>query len=192
MEVYVELEDGEGVASARCNLGAVRGGLGELEGAEEDLAEALEMNREREIDYGVAVSLNNLGIVFWGKGEIAEAEAHFEKSFSLVRDLKPLRGGLKRALLVSVLDNLARVRFGSNGLMDDLFGCVPSGVSLEDVGILNGWKSMVEGHSLASQGRWEEAWELVESGERMVEGLGDLRPYRYAWQGVRMVGDRGD
>jgi hypothetical protein len=94
-------------------------------------------------------------------------------------------------LIVSVLDNLARVRFGSNGLMDDLFGRVPSGVSLEDVGILNGWKSMLDGHKLASQGRWEEALGLVESGERAIEGLGDLRPYRYAWQGVRLVGDRG-
>jgi hypothetical protein len=25
----------------------------------------------------------------------------------------------------------------------------------------------------------------------MVEGLGVLRPSRYAWQGVRLVGDRG-
>ena len=76
-------------------------------------------------------------------------------------------------------------------MVDDLFGHVPGDGSLEEIGILEGWKSMLDGHSIASRGRWEEAWELVERGEKMVEGLRVLRPSRYAWQGVRLVGDRG-
>ena len=155
------------------------------------LEEALELNRGRGDDYGVVVSLNNLGIVVWERGECGEAKAYFEKSLGLVGDLKSMGESLRRELVVSVLDNLARVRFGSNGLMDDLFGRVLGGGSLEEIGILEGWKSMLDGHSMASRGRWEEAWELVERGERMVEGLGLLRPFRYAWQGVRLVGDRG-
>ena len=190
-DAYAELDDGEGVASSRSNLGAVRGGLGDLEGAEEILAEALEMNREHEDHYGVAVSLNNLGIVFWEKGDLAEAEAHFEKCLSLVGELKSSGESLRKELATSVLDNLVRVRFCSNGFMDDLLGRLPGGYSLEDIGILRGWMSMLEGHSLASQGRWEEALKLVEAGERVIAGLGDLRPSRFAWQGVRLVGDLG-
>jgi tetratricopeptide (TPR) repeat protein len=191
VDVYVELGDGKGVASSRCNLGAVRGGLGDLEGAEGLLTEALDMNQAHEDDYGIAVSLNNLGIVFWGKGDLTEAEAHLEKGLSLVGDHTPSMESLGKELATSVLDNLARVRFCSNGFMDDLLRRLPGGYSLEDIDILRGWMSMLEGHSLASQGRWEEAWELVEAGERVIEGLGDLRPSRFAWQGVRLVGDRG-
>jgi tetratricopeptide (TPR) repeat protein len=171
-------------------LGAVKGGQGELEGALGLLEEALELNRGLGDDYGVAVSLNNLGIVVWERGECGEAEAYFEKSLGLVGDLNLLGESLRRKLVVSVLDNLARVRFGSNGLVDDLFGSVPGDGFLEEIGVLKGWKSMRDGHSTASRGRWEEAWELVERGERMVEGLGVLRPSRYAWRGVRLVGDR--
>ena len=134
--------------------------------------------------------MNNLGIVFSGKGDLAEAEAYFEKCLSLVGDYKPSSESLGKELATSVLDNLARVRFCSNGFIDDLLGRLPGGYSLEDIGILRGWMSMLEGHSLASRGRWEEAWELVEGGERVIMGLGDLRPSRFAWQGVRLVRDR--
>ena len=70
-------------------------------------------------------------------------------------------------------------------------GRVPGDCSIEDIGILKGWRLMLEGHSLASHGRWEEALVLVEGGERLIEGLGELRPSRYTWQGVGQVGDRG-
>lgn len=65
-----------------------------------------------------------------------------------------------------------------------MFGRVLGGGSLEEVGIPEGWKSMLDGHSMASRGRWGEAWELVERGERMVEGLGVLRARSSGWTGT--------
>ena len=94
--------------------------------------------------------------------------------------------GLSRGLMVemmgSVLDNLARVRLGSNRGVNDLLE-LASEFSL-GVEALEGWGFLREGHELAVRGLWEEAHELVVKGRRALEGSG---PSRFVWLSVGVV-----
>ena len=108
----------------------------------------------------------------------AGAGERFEEALVLVRGL-----GLPRGLMVeimgSVLDNLARVRLGSNRGVDDLLE-LASEFSL-GVGALEGWGFLREGHELAVRGLWDEAHELVVRGRRALGGSG---PSRFVWLSV--------
>ena len=104
-----------------------------------------------------------------------------EASLGIVRGMS-LPGGLMVEVVGSVLDNLARVRLGSNRGVEDLVE-LASAFSLE-VEALEGWGFLRAGHELAVRGLWEEAHELVARGQR---ALGDSAPSRFVWLSVGVV-----
>ena len=130
---------------------------------------------------GLAACQNNLGVISWWSGDGEGAGVRFEEALGLARGLG-LPRGLMVELIGSVLDNLARVRLGSNRGVDDLLG-VASEFSLE-VEALEGWGFLSEGHELAARGLWEEAHGLVQRGNRI---LGDPDPSRFVWLSVGVV-----
>ncbi len=83
------------------------------------------------------------------------------------------------------MENLSRVRFSANASLDDLLEQVEGEKRLKEMGILNGWRTIIEGHRKASEGNWREAVELIETGERMIENVGSPEPNEYVWQNVR-------
>jgi tetratricopeptide (TPR) repeat protein len=179
LEVYEGLDCLGGVASARLNLGVVSGERGEFVEAGELLDRSLEVLGESGDQYGYAACLNDLGVISWGSEE--GAGERFEEALGFARGLG-LPGGLMVEMMGSVLDNLARVRLGSNRGVDDLLE-LASELSLE-VEALEGWGFLREGHELAARGLWGEAHELVVRGRRALGGSG---PSRFVWLSVGVV-----
>lgn len=179
--VYERFDSPGSVSSALLNLGVVSGRRGELVEAGGLLAESLEAMGESGDPYVLAACHINLGVVSWGSGDVEGAGARFEEALGVARGLG-LPRGLMVEILGSVLDNLVRVRLGSNRSVDDLLD-VASEFSLE-VEALEGWGFLREGHELAARGLWGEAHELVQRGQR---ALGDSGPSMFVWLSVGVV-----
>jgi tetratricopeptide (TPR) repeat protein len=145
------------------------------------LEKALELQNEIGDNEGLARALNNLGAIHSDRQEYEEARASFEKSLELTRGLKvdPLLG---RELVNMVIENMVRVQFRTNRLIDDLFDYVKDKKTIEEVPVLKGWRTIREGHRTASEGKWAKANELVVQGERLLKALGGVKSSGYAWR----------
>ena len=85
LELYREIEDREGEASALSNLGGVLKDLGDLEGAKENWEHALKID---EGVYGpdhpsVARDVSNLGIVLQDLGDLEGAKENYERALKI-------------------------------------------------------------------------------------------------------------
>jgi tetratricopeptide (TPR) repeat protein len=192
LDLFYKEKNKKGSEIVLCNLGAVRGYLGEYNLANKALSNVLEAIRENGDEYSLAVALNNMAIILWEQGDMNEAEAYLEKSLELSEGLTLIGDRLRIELLSAVLDNLSQARYYTNGWMEELFSKIPDGVSLEDISILKGWKMMLEARKSVYHKRWEEAWELVEGGERLIENLGHISPSNFTWLDKRMVENNVD
>ena len=53
-----------------------------------------------------------------------------------------------------------------------------------EVDALEGWRLLKKGQSLASKGLWNEAWMMMERGERTLGCREDLAPTSFVWTSV--------
>jgi hypothetical protein len=70
----------------------------------------------------------------------------------------------------------------ANEPLDDL--CEYANFSSVDVDVLEGWRLVRKGQSLASKGLWKEARMMTGRGERALGCMGELAPTRLVWSSI--------
>ena len=181
LETYDAIGDENGRAHTKCNLGVVLGSRAKRGDAQMLFRESLETSSRTGNGYVIAASLNNSGVVDSLMGNRADAVRRFEMALEPTDDLEP-QGEQERELIVAVLENLSRIRMAANEPLDDLCEYV-DGRSVE-VDALEGWRLMRRGQSLASKGLWNEAWMMMERGERALGCDWSLAPTSFVWSSI--------
>ncbi|MHA2021728.1 MAG: tetratricopeptide repeat protein, partial [Candidatus Thorarchaeota archaeon] len=87
LEVFRELDDKPGEASALNNLGLVQWSKGNLDDAAEYYEKSLSIRRELGVPYEIAVIQNNLGNVYVMKGDLDRALDYHKQALKLREDL---------------------------------------------------------------------------------------------------------
>jgi tetratricopeptide (TPR) repeat protein len=185
LETYYAIGDENGRACANCNLGVVLESRAKRGDAQMLFRESLESSSRAGNGYVIAASLNNHGVTDSLMGNRADAVKRFEKALESTDDLE-FQAEQERELIVAVLENLSRIKIAANESLDDLCEYV-DGRSVE-VDVLEGWRLMRRGQSLASKGLWNEAWMMTERGERAVGCSGELAPTRFVWSSIGLNG----
>ena len=181
LEAYDAIGDENGRGYATCNLGVVRGSRAKREDARMLFRESLKSSSLTGNGPVMAASMNNRGVVDSVMGNRADAEKGFERALESTGDLE-LQTEHERELIVAVLENLSKIRMAANEPLDDL--CEYAIGNSVEVDVLEGWRLMRRGQSLASKGLWNEAWMMTERGERAFGCKGELSPTRFVWSSI--------
>ena len=187
-------ENGDSKSSALIlnNIGVSLIGLNKFDKAFSSLNTALEGHMANDDTVSMIGTLNNLAVAASGEDRIQDSEGYLDKALQEIAGINKTGGSVNKQHVHSVLDNMGKIRFRMNHLIDDLFSVLGKDTKYDDIDILKGWQTIKRGYEMAEAGNWEKAYELISSGEKLMNEGDFTELSSVIWQNMEVEGNYVD
>jgi len=167
------------------NIGVALNLQGEFEKSISSLNSALRVHEENEDNIKVIGTLNNIAVTTSESGNISDAEKYLTTALHEIQQVKNAGGRVSGGYVLAVLDNMAKLRFRLNSLIDDLFGYVDQDMDISSIRVMNGWWTIKKGYEMVEKGNFSRASELITEGEKMMNDGGVFALSHSIWQNLK-------